>query len=140
MSTIGIIITLVLLASAFWVARKGAPLPGLFNSRSCQGAGWRRAFPDATKQDIRSFLSVFVEAFAFHDQHRLKFNPNDGILDVYRSLYPQKWLPDALELETLAASVEKKYGVEFAKVWNETLTLGQLFSHVQVRGVHTSAA
>lgn len=140
MSNAGIIITLALIASAFWVARKGAPLPGIFGSRSCQGASWLRAFPHATNHDIRSFLSVFVDAFAFHDQHRLKFNPNDRILDVYRALYPHKWLPDALELETLAVSVEKKYDIEFVKVWNEGLTLGQLFSQVQSQGVCSSAA
>ena len=137
MSNAAIIVTLVLVASAFWFARNGAPLPGPFKARSCQGAGWRRAFPKATKQDIRAFLSVFVEAFAFHDQHRLKFNPSDRILDVYRALYPHKWLADALELETLAASVEKTYGIRFAQVWHESLTLGELFSRVQsTRRIH----
>jgi len=131
MSTSAIVITLILAASAFWFARNGAPLPKPFKARSCQGAGWRRAFPAASKQDIRSFLSVFVEAFAFHGSQRLKFNPNDSILSVYRALYRHKWLPDALELETLAMSVEKKYGVRFAEVWKESLTLGELFAAVQ---------
>ena len=131
MSSAAIITILVLVASAFWVARNGAPLPRPFKTRSCQGAVWQRASPDAPKQEIRSFLSLFVEAFAFHDQHRLKFNPNDKILAVYRARYPHEWLPDALELETLAQSVEKKYGIQFAQVWNESLTLGELFSHVQ---------
>ena len=74
---------------------------------------------------------MFVEAFAFHESQRLKFNPKDSILCVYRALYPHKWLPDALELETLAMSVEEKYGVRFTEVWKESLTLGELFAVVQ---------
>jgi propanediol dehydratase small subunit len=127
MITSGLAITLLAIAAAIWFARNGAPLPGPFKARTCQGSGWRRAFPKAPKDDIRAFLSLFVEAFAFHASHRLKFNPKDTILSVYRALYPHKWLPDALEVETLAASVEKLYGVKLGEVWSETLTLGELF-------------
>lgn len=131
MSTATIVITLLLLAACVWFVRNGAPLPGQLIARSCQGVGWRRAFPSASKEDIRSFLSVFVEAFAFHVSQRLKFNPNDRILAIYRALYPHKWQPDALELETLAKSVERIYGVRLAEVWNENITLGEFFAKVQ---------
>ena len=121
----------LLVAFALWCYRDGAQLPKRFKSRSCQGAAWRRAFPRASKEEIRSFLSIFVEAFAFKENQRLKFNPDDRILSVYQSLYPHKWQPDALELETLANSVEKNYGVKFSELWQEGTTLGQLFSAVR---------
>ncbi len=129
-STSAIVFTLVVVASLLWFARNGVRLPLPFRTRSCQGTGWRRAFPNAPKDDIRSFLSVFVEAFAFHARERLKFNPNDNILAIYRARYPHKWLPDALELETLAMAVERKYRVSFTEVWSEHLSLGELFAHV----------
>jgi propanediol dehydratase small subunit len=102
-----IIITLVIIAALIWSAWKGMPLPLPFRNRVCQGAGWRRAFPDVPKQNIREFHALFAEAFAFKDGAKLQFNPNDKILDVYRSLYPHKWQPDALEVETLATLIEK---------------------------------
>ena len=118
----------VFVAAAIWFGRNGVPLPKQLRSRSCQGASWRRAFPGNSKQDIRSFLSVFVTACAFHEGHRLKFNPDDSILGIYRAMYPHKWQPDGLELETLEVSIEKKYGVRLAEVWSERLTLGELFA------------
>lgn len=129
-----IIITLVIIAALIWSAWKGMPLPLPFRNRVCQGAGWRRAFPDVPKQNIREFLALFAEAFAFKDSAKLQFNPNDKILDVYRSLYPHKWQPDALEVETLATLIEKKYRVSFGAVWSDQLTLGELFAHASGLG------
>lgn len=128
---LAIVITLAAIASLLWFFRNGVQLPLPFRDRSCQGTEWHRAFPSAAKQDIRQFLSVFVEAFAFRDTERLKFNPNDQLIVIYRSLYPHKWMPDALELETLAKAIHSKYGIQFANVWNERLTLGELFAHIQ---------
>ena len=130
MGTLAIVITLVLVAAVFWFARNGVPLPKQLRSRPCQGAGWRRAFPHTSKEEIRSFLSVFAAAFSFHERQRLKFSPSDSILEIYRAMYPYKWQPDGLELETLAASIEKKYGISFRAVWSERLTLGGLFASV----------
>tara|TARA_Y100001949_G_scaffold134336_1_gene115857 strand:- start:264 stop:392 length:129 start_codon:yes stop_codon:yes gene_type:complete len=39
-------------------------------------------------------------------------------------------MPDVLELETLADSIEDEYGVSFAEIWHEELTLGELFQKV----------
>ena len=33
--------------------------------RTCAGFAWRRRFPRASKAEIRSFLTLFVNAFAF---------------------------------------------------------------------------
>jgi len=130
MGTSAIVITLVFVAAVFWFGLNGVPLPKPFRSRSCQGAGWRRAFLSTSKEDIRSFLSVFVAAFAFHEKQRLKFNPSDTILGIYRAMYPHKWQPDGLELEALEASIEKNYGVRLSEEWSESLTLGELFARV----------
>ncbi len=70
------------------------------------------------KQNIRDFLALFAEAFAFKDSMKLQFNPNDKILDVYRSLYPHKRQPDALEVDTLATLIEETYRVNFSDVWS----------------------
>jgi propanediol dehydratase small subunit len=99
-----------------------------FASRRCQGKGWREAFPNAPKTEIREFLALFVDAFAFPDKDKLKFSPDDKILSIYRALYPSRWMPDALEVETLSKDIEARYGVPFASVWNENVTLGELFA------------
>jgi hypothetical protein len=109
----------------------GPSLPRPYRLRSCEGRGWRRTFPTASKDEIRSFLSLFVSAFAFADKDKLKFRPNDKILEVYRSLYPSRWLPDALEFETLAKDLQKKYELKLESVWSDDLTLGELFTHIR---------
>lgn len=129
-----LIISLGIIAALLWSAWKGMPLPLPFRNRGCQGAGWRRAFPDVPKQNIREFLALFAEAFAFDDSTKLQFNPNDKILDVYRSLYPHKWQPDGLEVETLAKFIEETYRVSLGGVWSEHLTLGELFAYASGLG------
>jgi hypothetical protein len=104
----------------------GLPLP--FQGRLCQGQIWRRKFPDASKKEIRDFLLIFVNAFAFKDRDKLKFGPEDKVLDIYRALYPKEWMADALEVETLAKSVRKEYDLDLTTIWSETLTLGELFA------------
>jgi propanediol dehydratase small subunit len=111
-------------------------IPANIRERKCQGAAWRRAFPDAPKQAVREFLSMFVDAFAFRKSERLKFSPEDKIIDIYRSVYPKRWLPDALELETFAADLEKRFGFRLESVWSDQLTLGDVFRAV---GAHHCA-
>jgi len=108
-------------------------LPASIRERKCQGAAWRRAFPGAPKEAIREFLSVFVDAFAFRTNERLKFAPEDKVIEIYRSVYPKKWLPDALELETFAEDLEKRFGFRLESVWNDQLTLGDVFRGVCAR-------
>jgi hypothetical protein len=103
----------------------------IFRER-CQGTAWRRTFPNASKEAIREFLEMFVDAFAFPRSEMLKFNPDDDILGIYRNLYPSKWIPDALELETLAKDIKAKYGITLESVWDEQLTLGGLFRATQM--------
>ncbi|MDR3054561.1 MAG: hypothetical protein LBU53_04060 [Zoogloeaceae bacterium] len=116
-------------ASAFLPC--GIPQP--YRCRACQGKNWQRAFPTASKEDIRNFLAVFVNAFVFSDSQKLNFHPDDTILAVYRALYPaNRWLPviDMDELETLEEIMETDYGLSLRRLWNENehLTLGELFA------------
>ncbi|MFZ3174707.1 MAG: hypothetical protein WA146_07410 [Thiobacillus sp.] len=121
----------VIVGTIIWAVVFGGKLPVPFGARTCQGKNWRRSFPDASKDEIRQFLSSFTESFAFNDQEKLKLNPNDQLLDIYRALYPHKWQADAMEFETLSDDLQSKYGVDFNSVWREGLTLGQLFEQVR---------
>ena len=96
-------------------------------TRSCTGSEWRRRFPNASKDLIREFLESFVDGFAFSSKKRLKFSPDDKIMDVYSSLYPAKGWSDDLELETLSIHLEKDYHLNLSDVLTDDLTLGQLF-------------
>jgi propanediol dehydratase small subunit len=110
-----------------------SPLPPLpYRARPCQGAAWRKAFPGVPKEEVRDFLEVFVKAFAFRSSSRLNFSPDDSILAIYRTLYPNRWTPDLLEVESFATQVEDRYRIGFAKVWHERLTLGELFGVAQL--------
>ncbi len=131
MATSTILLIVAIVVSFVWAAFAGGKLPAPFGARSCQGKDWRHSFPDASKEEIRKFLSMFTDSFAFDDKYKLKLNPNDQLLDIYRALYPHKWQADALEFETLAEVLESEYGVHFGNIWCDGLTLGQLFSSVR---------
>ncbi|NQU43556.1 hypothetical protein HQ520_09730 [bacterium] len=99
--------------------------------RPCTGIRWRRRFPDASKEEIRAFLDVFVEAFGFFRKRRLQLRPDDQVVDIYNMKYPAyDFGVDCLELETLAIDLEKKYEVDVtpALMSDEPVTLGQLFA------------
>lgn len=131
MTLSSLILLSLITATVLWAALFGGRLPKPYYGRTCQGKGWRSAFPSSPKQNIREFLCVFVDAFAFSQTERLKLNPGDQILQIYRTLYPNKWGPDALELENLAMSVKAKYGFTLESIWHEQLTLGELFQATQ---------
>lgn len=77
--------------------------------RSCMGRAWKRTFPQSSADEIRQFLYIFVDAFAFPRRRALQFAPTDRVLNIYSALYPLKGWPDALELETLALRLERRY-------------------------------
>ena len=122
-----VVLIALALASALWFLRLDVRMPLPYLSRNCQGAGWRRAFPEASPQEVRAFLAMFAEAFAFCDQEKLKLNPNDRVLAIYKAFYPSRWMPDALEFNFLARALERTYSVRLADVWRDGLTLGELF-------------
>ncbi len=98
--------------------------------RSCTESEWQRAFPEASEDSIRDFLESFIHGFAFRGKRRLKFIPDDKIMDIYKALYPAKdWIgADALELETFSIILEGEYKINLADVLTDDLTLGQLFA------------
>jgi hypothetical protein len=127
MTTFAILVLLVALGAVFWGSRYPSQLPQPFHARPCQGKFWKDTFPSSTKAELRAFLAFFVAAFAFSEKDMFKFNPTDTILQIYRAIYPSKWTPDALEVETLAKDFELKYGVRFESIWHDGLSLGELF-------------
>ena len=124
------VVSFLILLSVLWL-KFDTSLPKRYRSRNCEGAQWRRAFPQATKGDIREFLLLFTSAFAFRDSEKLKFSPNDRVWEIYRDLYPSRWIADAMELETLADDLKTKHGIVFGEIWSEKLTLGEVFAYVQ---------
>lgn len=103
-----------------------------FWARVCTGRLWKRRFPRATKNEIREFLDLFVEAFAFSRSRRLCFSPDDRVLDVYRALYPfPKLVGDAMEMETFAETASERYGVDLLQSWRKDITLGDLFERTR---------
>jgi len=123
-------VTILILISVAWTTYTG-DIPKKYRVRKCTGRNWKEKFPDSSKDEIRKFLGVFTDAFAFSGKQKLKFEPEDRILDIYKTLYPREWMADALEVETLAEAVEAEYGIKFEGLWSEGLTLGALFMAVK---------
>jgi propanediol dehydratase small subunit len=134
-------VAMIVLVAAFISLVIGLPgelkrrkLMAKYWARTCTGREWKRRFPTATSDEIREFLNEFVDGFAYSTQKRLKFSPSDKIMDVYHSEYPVKGVPDALELKTFAMLLEKRYGVDLARVLRPDLTLGDLFAMIRIQG------
>lgn len=127
MTISSIVTALILLAATLWAIVFGGRLPRPYRGRQCQGRHWRREFPEATKQEIREFLALFVQAFSLSTREALKLKPDDRILAIYRATYPIQGLPDALELETLAKQLQARYGISLEDMWADDITLGELF-------------
>ena len=114
-------------ARAVWEVISTSRPPAPYRGRQCQGAAWRRCYPNVPKEETRKFLLTFANAFAYREREKLQFRPDDAVFSIYRAHYPSRWTPDALELETFAVMLEKRYGLPLTKLWHETLTLGQIF-------------
>ena len=99
--------------------------------RTCTGASWKAAFPNATKGEIRQFLGMFVSAFGFSPSRRLSFEPADRVMDIYRTRYPSRGWPDALELETLATLARERYALDLVSFWRDDVTLGEVFERAR---------
>ena len=114
--------------------------PKAYRERSCQGRAWHNSFPEIEKDAVREFLKVFTTAFGKNSQDILKFSPNDRILDIYRARYSGFCQVDSLELETFAQALERRYCLNLEAYWSETLTLGELFAHIQGRAAFPVSA
>lgn len=121
------LVVAAILAYFTWSIFMGDTLPKKYRQRNCMGKDWKVEFPDNSNSEIRSFLKFFTDAFAFDENDRLKFEPRDKLLTIYRELYPHKWQADAMEFETLAEDMQKLRGINFEQLWHDDLTLGELF-------------
>lgn len=115
---------------SIWALYFGGFIPEPYRSRSCQGRAWRTTFPEKSKHEIREFLLIFSNAFAFRQCQKLQINPSDGILELYKTIYPtNRFGIDNLELEAFATDLEKTYRIDFNAIWNEELTFGRLYEY-----------
>jgi len=98
-----------------------------FYARSCAGRAWINRFPNTELDEIREFLSLFVRSFCLRGKNKLTFAPDDKVMDIYRTIYPQGGGADALECETLVSKCIKTYGVNIRDGFSDETTLGDLF-------------
>jgi hypothetical protein len=96
-------------------------------TRKCTGHQWRRLFPDSSKEDIRSFLEIFVDSFCFNRSKCLKFSPSDKLIEIYRTHYPSDNAVDFMEIEAFLIDLERNYGKDVADVITAEMTLRDIF-------------
>ena len=105
-----------------------------YRGRGCNGKAWKIAFPKAKNDSIRKYLDCFVDGMGFSSKVKLKFHPNDQVIDVYRSLYSGKTpAGDNMECETFLENLSISFGIEMPKLidqWYEQITLGELYETV----------
>ncbi len=98
------------------------------------GKVWKTEFPHISKNKIRLYLECFIDGMAFEDNEKLKFRPEDKIIDVYRSIYGGVTpYGDAMELETFSINIEQHFNVYqqfLIDTWRENITLGELFEKI----------
>jgi propanediol dehydratase small subunit len=122
------VLLVVVLAVIIEIPRRRAVRP--YYQRACAGIRWRRQFPGASAAEIGEFLRLFVDAFCFPRKHRLRFRPDDKIMDLYRAANPPDWsIGDNMELEGLVDDFQDRYHVDLTPLWREDLTLGEVFSY-----------
>jgi hypothetical protein len=124
---IGAVVLICLLGLSIYVELKRRKGMSRYWARTCAGREWKTKFPSATKEEIREFLNQFVDGFAYSRKKRLKFSPDDRVLDVYHAENPEEIFADALELETFARNLQGRYGVDLAKLQRPDITLGDVF-------------
>jgi len=105
-----------------------------YRGRRCNGKSWRKTFPNASKESIREFLDFFVDGMGFSSKIKLKFHPNDMVIDVYRSLYSGRTpAGDQMECETFLENLSCSFDIEMQELldkWYEQITLGELYETV----------
>ena len=109
-------------------------LPREYQSRTCAGRRWRRAFPGCGKSAIRRFLWCFTDGMSFQVSDGLKFGPEDRVFDVYRAIYGGR-VPfgDDMECERFAENMSMTFQRPVRDVdalFHADVTLGELFRGV----------
>ena len=128
MSWLVFILLLVIVALLLQIPLYRAVRP--LYQRECAGVRWRRRYRNASAQEIRDFLQLFVDSFGFPRKHRLRFRPEDKVMDLYRALNPPNWsIGDNMELESLIDDFRARYHIDLVPLWREDITLGEVFAH-----------
>ena len=129
-----IYLIIILAAVGFYAYREFMHGPKRYRSRPCMGKAWKNAYPNSENDNIRMFLECLVNGMAFSSKVRLKFEPSDKLMDIYRSIYNGK-IPsgDAMECETFLENLASSYSVNLASLYefsDEETTLGSLYEFV----------
>jgi hypothetical protein len=115
------------LSAVFSLGYEGDEAPGPYCFRRCEGRRWKELFPGVPKDEIRRFLSIFVTSFGFRERDRLKFCPDDRVIDVYNAICRPMPSMDDMEMEEFFIRLEDTYGVDVGNGCKTNTTLGMLF-------------
>ena len=126
------IIVLVIAAFGYYEFTKG---PSPYRGRSCTGKAWKKNFPNSSKDQIREFLECLVDGMGLSTKTRLKFHPNDQVIDIYRSLYGGRTpAADQMECETFLENLSTSFSIDrdrLLEFWHEEITLRDLYEYVE---------
>jgi hypothetical protein len=132
---IGVLIVIAVVGALGYFQFMRAPSP--YGGRGCTGRAWKKAFPNKSKKKIRLYLECFVDGMALSSKTKLKFHPNDQVIDIYRSLYGGRTpTVDNMECETFLENLSVEFGVNeetIIRCWREDITLVELFECVKAR-------
>ncbi len=109
----------------------------IYRDRKCMGRYWFKAFPTASKEEIRQFLAMFVEAFGFSQKLRCQFEPGDSLIELYKAAQAG-FRVDNYEFEMLFTGIEETYDIDaqpLCELIDDGMTLGELFSFVRCHAV-----
>lgn len=109
----------------------------IYRDRKCMGRYWFKAFPTASKEEIRQFLVLFVEAFGFSQKLRCQFEPGDSLIELYKAAQAGIRV-DNFEFENLLGGIEDTYGFDaqpLCGLIDDGMTLGELFSFIRCHAV-----
>jgi hypothetical protein len=103
-------------------------MPSPYHERASQEAEWRRRFTEEETKTAEVVLGLVCDSFCFNPEERLKFGPDDRLLEIYRSCYPpsRRWFRgDCMEVETLLLLLDEELGVPDS-AWREEITIGEV--------------
>jgi hypothetical protein len=90
----------------------GRGLPEAYQQRQSDEAIWKSTYEEHFGI-ADTTLRVFCFAFLIPIEDRFKLRPDDSIDEIYRGIYPSKWMPDTLEHMYLIEGMEEKFKFKF---------------------------
>ena len=105
----------------------------VFRERPDSLSIWQARFPAHCHADFTAFFKFFTQSFSLSSKYERVFTPDDRVMDIYRVKHPPGTAVDDLEMEALALDLKRCYRVELDLVWQNELTLGELFEFMQTQ-------